>query len=133
MEFDREYWEGMTRGALYGHIIKLEAKVEKLEATSKELTADVAILTNNNEALERDDKIIRAHVVTLEAKVEELRASRDWPQLIDTLAAQEATITELIKTLVRMRDEPQATESHYIKLATHALNRAALKQVKSER
>ena len=31
----------------------------------------------------------------LETKVEELRASRDWPQLIDTLAAQEATITEL--------------------------------------
>jgi len=42
----------------------------------------------------------------------------------DALALQ-ATITELIKTLVRMRDEPQATESHYIKLATHAINRAA--------
>jgi hypothetical protein len=36
------------------------------EAITK-LEADVAILTNNNEALERDDKILRDHTEELEA------------------------------------------------------------------
>jgi len=44
------------------------------------------------------------------------------------IKSQQTTIDEMEATLVRMRDEPQATESHYIKLAAHALNRAALKQ-----
>ena len=44
----------------------------------------------------------------------------------------QAKVDELTKTLVRMRDEPQATESHYIKLATHALNRAARPQERSD-
>ena len=36
MKFDREYWEGMTRGALYEQISKLEDKVEELTGLLKE-------------------------------------------------------------------------------------------------
>jgi len=45
MEFDREYWEGMTRGALYEHIIKLEAKVEGWKAQDAEGNRLLARLT----------------------------------------------------------------------------------------
>jgi peptidoglycan hydrolase CwlO-like protein len=45
------------------------------ELTDKvvELEADVAILNNNNEALERDDKILRDHIEELEAANAELK------------------------------------------------------------
>jgi FtsZ-binding cell division protein ZapB len=42
------------------------------EAITK-LEADVAILTNNNEALERDDKVLRDHIEELEAANAELK------------------------------------------------------------
>ena len=47
--------------------------------------------------------VLAGAALALQAKVEELRASRDWPQLIDTLAAQEATITELQAKVEELR------------------------------
>jgi len=79
---------------------------------------------DSGELVEAEDALALQATITEQARqLEEATAAINRSTARE--AKLQATITELIKTLVRMRDEPQATESHYIKLATHAINRAA--------
>ena len=64
MEFDREYWEGMTRGALYEHISKLQTKVEELEPFKR-----MALMSGQN---------IGLRLMDAETRIEELEERERW-------------------------------------------------------
>ena len=70
MKFDREYWEGMTRGALYEHISKLEDQVEELEEALDEKETPAAEVYELRKAC----RIYKELVQEKKAKVEELKA-----------------------------------------------------------
>ena len=84
MEFDREYWEGMTRGALYEHISKLEDQVEELEEfakheyiSMKNWQEEKANLHDNVEELKRELKIANIFAVSRRKVIAELQAKAE--------------------------------------------------------
>ena len=92
---------------------KQQNKIAEQKATIDEQSADIVILTNNNEALERDDKVIRTHVESLEATNEglkerngELRELQDEKEL--DIIARNIYAEELQATIEELEAENEA-------------------------